>query len=413
MRYRYYDSARASLTLIAFMGTLCIATQTQAAAVPVGPAAIDAGPVAITPTLGVETKYRDNIYLQQRNPTDSWIYLAQPAVNAVLQDRDNIYQLDYKGEAAWYEEDSPNDRNDYFDNTFAGSAHTEFSDRWIAEVYTSWAALHEDRGTGLSEGLVGQVIPDPVKYDQGDIGGSLQFGSDEGTGRLLLRAGYMDRQYQNFKEFTRQRDRDETTLATTFFYPVAPNTDVLAEYEFKDIHYPNPFTDQPPLDSDENSVLVGAQWDITPNLTSTAKVGYLQKDFKEPGRKNWDGVRWDLDLVMQPREQDSILVHSSSRPEETTRNGDFIRQDVLTALWTHNWSDRIYTELGALVGQDNYEQSINDRKDDVYNASIKVGYEFRRWANVYAGYSYDDKDSNVDNLSYTDNVFMIGVELSL
>ena len=170
---------------------------------------------------------------------------------------------------------------------------------------------------------------------------------------------------------------------------------------------------QPPLDSDENSVLVGAQWDITPNLTSTAKVGYLEKDFKEPGRKNWDGLRWDLDLVMQPREQDRILVHSSSRPEETTRNGDFIRQDVLTTQWTHNWSDRVYTELGASIGRDTYEQSINDREDDVYNVSFRVGYEFRRWANVYTGYSYDDKDSNVENLSYTDNVFRIGVELSL
>jgi hypothetical protein len=413
MRYRYYDSARAALALAAFMGASCLATQTQAAAIPTGPAAIDAGPVAITPTLGVETKYRDNIYLQESNTTDSWIYLAQPALSALLQDRNNLYQLDYKGEAGWYEENSQNDRNDYFDNTFSGDAHMEFSDRWIAEGYASWAALHEDRGTGLSEGLIGGDLPEPIEYDQGDIGGSLQYGADEGAGRLLFRAGYMDRQYQNFRDLTRPRDRDETTLATTFFYPVAPNTDVLAEYEFKDIHYPTPFTDQPPLDSDENSVLVGAQWDITPNLTSTAKVGYLEKDFKEPDRKNWDGLRWDLDLLLQPREQDSIIVHSSSRPEETTRNGDFIRQDVLTAQWTHNWSDRIYTELGALVGQDTYEQSINDRKDDVYNASFRVGYEFRRWANVYAGYTYDDKDSNVEDLSYTDNIFRIGVVLSL
>ena len=71
------------------------------------------------------------------------------------------------------------------------------------------------------------------------------------------------------------------------------------------------------------------------------------------------------------------------------------------------------TQLGTVIGRDTYEQSADDRKDDIFNASIRVGYEFRRWANFYTGYSYDDKDSNVDQFSYTDDVFNIGVELSL
>ena len=44
----------------------------------------------------------------------------------LLQDRNNIYQLGYQGEAGWYEVNRPNDRNDYFDNTFSGDAHMEF-----------------------------------------------------------------------------------------------------------------------------------------------------------------------------------------------------------------------------------------------------------------------------------------------
>lgn len=412
MRYMDNIAVRSAL-FSSFACSLFLPTQTLAAAAPVGAAIIDAGPVAITPTAGVETKYRDNIYLQERNTTDSWIYIARPAVKAALQDRENLYQLNYKGVAGWYQENSSNDKNDYFDNTFSGSAHMEFSERWTAETYLSWAALHEDRGTGLSEGFVGQALPKPIEYDQGNIGGSLQYGSSEGVGRLLVRAGYMDRQYQNFKDITRTRDREETTLGSTFFYPVAPNTDVLAEYEYKKIDYPNPLVAAPPLDSNENSVWLGAQWDITPNMTSTAKAGYVDKDFKESQRKDWDGLGWSVALRMQPREQDTISVESRRQPAETTRLGNFIKREVLTARWTHNWSDRVYTELGALAGKDTYEQAINDREDDIYNVSVKVGYEFRRWANVYTVYSYDDKDSKVENLSYTDNVFIVGVELSL
>jgi len=413
MQYRDFVLARAVLAPAAIVCALGLANQTLAAVNPVGPAVIDAGPVAITPTAGVEVKHRDNIYLQENNTTDSWIYLARPALNALVQDRNNLYQLGYKGEAGRYEANRQNDRNDYFDNTFSGDAHMEFSERWIAEGYMRWAALHEDRGTGLSEGLIGEFIPEPIEYDQGDVGGSLQFGSDQGVGRLVLRAGYMDREYQNFKEVTRARDRDETTLASTFYYPVAPNTDVLVEYEYKDIHYPTPFVAAPPLDSEENYLTLGAQWEITPNLTSTAKASYVDKNFDNPQRKDWDGLGWSVDLLMQPRVQDKVLLRSAREPEETTLQGDFIKREKLEVAWTHDWSDRIYTKLGAFVGVDTYEQSFDDRTDDIYNVSFRLGYEFRRWANVYAGYSYDDKDSNVEDLSYTDNVFNIGVELSL
>lgn len=413
MRHRDRHSYRIALVLSASVCTLCHTAPTLAAANPVGPAVINAGPVAITPTAGAEIEYRDNIYLQENNTTDSWIYVARPAVTALLQDRNNLYQLGYKGEAAWYEVDSSNDRNDYFDNTFSGDVHLEFSERWIAEGYTRWAKLHEERGTGLSEGPIGLAIPKPIEYDQGDVGGSLQFGSNRGVGRLVLRAGYMDRQYQNFKQFTRPRDRDETTLGSTFFYPLAPNTDVLVEYEYVDIHYPTNFIDQPPLDSEENFLSVGAQWEITPNMTSTAKAGYVDKQFDNTQRKDWNGLGWSVDLVMQPREQDTILVRSIRAPEETSLQGDFIKRENIEVAWTHDWSDRVYSQLGVVLGRDTYEQSSDDRVDDIYNVSARVGYQFRRWANFYAGYSYDNKDSNVEDLSYTDNVFTVGMELSL
>ncbi len=383
------------------------------AAVPqAGPASIFAGPVAITPTTGFETRYRDNIFRQENNTTDSWIFLARPAVNAALQDRENRYEFDYKGEAAWYRESSNDNDNDYFDNTFRGSAYMEFTDRRILELYASWASLHEDRGTGLTEGEIGELIDENVEYDQTDVGGSFQYGAN-GNARIQFRAGYMEREYQNFEEQTRTRDRDETTLGTTFFYPVAPKTDLLADFAYKDIEYPNPFDDAPPLDSEEMSLLAGAQWEMSPNLKSTARIGWVDKSFDDSDREDWDGIGWSLELWMRPRVQDTIVVETRRKPEETTREGNFINRWDVSARWTHQWSDRVYTVLSALYGQDEYEDSFNDRDDDIYNVSLRSGYQFRRWANFYASYTYDEKDSNVDNLSYEENTFILGVDFSL
>jgi predicted porin len=73
----------------------------------------------------------------------------------------------------------------------------------------------------------------------------------------------------------------------------------------------------------------------------------------------------------------------------------------------------VYTKLGVSVGSDSYRNAIIDREDDIYSASAQVGYQFRRWVKVYAGYSWDQKDSKIDNLDYTDHTFLVGLELSL
>ena len=404
-------STRRMLTLPLVTLALEIPAHAVWAAEASGPAAIYAGPVAITPTLGLDLVYRDNIYLQENEETDSWIFTARPVVSARVQDRDNTYQLTYTGNTSRYKEDSSQDRNNFFDHTLEGNASIFIADRWSANAYASQAWLHEDRGTGLTEGAIGNFISEPVEYEQTDVGGRVRYGS--GIGRLEVSAGYMEREYQNFKELTRSRNRDEATFGGAFFYPIAPKTDIFLDYVYKDISYPNPIEQVPPLDSQENSQQAGVEWEITPNLKSSAQAGYVDKSFDDPERRDWDGIGWSLQLWMQPRDQDTIRITGSRAPDETTLQGDFIKRETLTTTWTHDWSDRVNTSLAGTISRETYEGSVNDREDYVYNITLKAGYSFRRWANMYASYSYDDKDSNADNLSYGQNTVTIGVDLSL
>ena len=82
MHTRDHRQTRACAALAALLWGLCHSSQPFAAALASGPATIAAGPVAITPTLGTEIQYRDNIYLQENNKTDSWIALLRPEINA-------------------------------------------------------------------------------------------------------------------------------------------------------------------------------------------------------------------------------------------------------------------------------------------------------------------------------------------
>jgi hypothetical protein len=406
-----YNSAGRILMLPLLAFILGIPGHCLWAAEPSGPAAIYAGPVAITPTLNMNLTWRDNIYLQEDETTDSWIFSMNPAVTAQMQDRDRVYRLTYEGAKSWYKEDSSNDRNNFFDHTLTGDALVPLTDSWTSNAYMSRAWLHEDRGTGLTEGQIGTFISEPVEYEQTDVGGSLDYSS--GIGGLTLRGSFTDREYQNFRELTRSRDTETISVGAKLSYPIAPKTDIFLDYGHNDIKYPNPFEQVPPLDSYENSLEAGVSWEITPNLTSSAQAGYTEKKFDDPDRRDWDGLSWSLSLVMQPREQDTITVTGSRAPDETTLQGDFIKRETLTTTWSHNWSDRVDTSLSGTVTRETYENSANDRKDYVYGVSVSTSYQFRRWASITASYSYADKDSNADNLSYRQNTVTIGVNLSL
>ena len=411
MPLRHYNSARRILTLPLVAFALGMPGHAAWAAEPSGPASVYAGPVAITPTLGMDLVWRDNIYLQDGSETDSWIFTARPVVTARVQDRDNTYQLTYTGKTSRYKEDSSNDRNNFFDHALRANASIFMVDRWKANAYAGYAWLHEDRGTGLTEGDIGDAISKPVEYEQADVGGLV--GYDSGIGRLELSGSVMERRYQNFQDLTRSRDRDEYTLGATFFYPIAPKTDIFLDYLYKDISYPNPFEQIPPLDSQENSLQAGVEWEITPNLKSSAQAGYIDKSFDDSARRDWDGIGWSLQLWMQPREQDTIVVTGRRAPDETTLQGDFIKRESLTVDWTHNWSDRVKTSLSGTYGRDTYEGSLNDREDDIYNVTVRASYQFRRWASFFTSYAWDEKDSNADNLSYTGQTVIFGVDLSL
>ena len=194
---------------------------------------------------------------------------------------------------------------------------------------------------------------------------------------------------------------------------MAPKTDIFLDTRYKDISYPNPFEDVPPLDSEEYYIDFGVEWEITPNLKSSAQGGYVDKSFDSNERRDWDGIGWTLDLWMAPTEHDTITVTGSRAPDETTLQGDFIKRETVTVSWSHIWSDRFSHDLSGTLTRETYEGSINDREDDVYGIVFRVNYEFRRWAQFYTSYGWDEKDSNAENLSYTSNTVIFGAKLSL
>ena len=267
----------------------------------IDPGSVKAGAFQITPQLTLDTKFDDNIFKSSDGEEDDVIFLINPSIEAVAKERNNEYSVALDLVEGIYEDSGDDDFTDW---TADGDAHVEFNARNIIDLYAGFHSLHEDRGSGFSEGTLVLSIDEPDEYEDIIAGGAYTFGSAESKGRLKLAADYLDKDYTNHEPDTDTRDRENTTGTGTFFWKIAPKTDILAEIRYMEVEYNTPFTDgTPQLDSDETYYLVGVTWEATGKTTGTIKLGTVDKDFDDDARDDFDGeFSWDADVLWVPQE---------------------------------------------------------------------------------------------------------------
>ena len=374
--------------------------------------AVSVGPVEVTPSLGLEAKHRSNIYRRPSDETSDVILRATPSVIVKAQERLNTYTVSYKGDYGYYQDNQPGKTNDYDDHRINAAAHIEPSSRWVIDVEAGWGDIHEDRGTGLSEGAIGQGINEPVTFEQITTGIEVTYGA-EGAGRIQGVVNTLQKEYQNFRAFTESRDYDEDTFGANFFYPVAPKTDVTVQYQRSQTEYPIAAGSLPSFDSTIDTISAGAVWEASAGLTSSARVGYTDREFDDAGRGDFGDLFWALDLQLQPNARTLVFIQGAQETTETTLVGDFIYRRAIRANISRDLGAFTSLDLRASYTRDSYEGSASDRTDDLVNAGIRFNYSFWRQAPVHIEYSYEDKDSTAGALSYTDNVIAVGFTLGL
>ncbi len=378
----------------------------------VDPASISAGPFEITPTLGFDTKFDDNIFFSPDDEEDDTIYLINPNIKAVAKDGENEYVIEFDLVDGTFQDSGDDDFTDW---KIDGDIHWELNRRNMIDIFAGFHDLHEYRGTGFSQGEVALLIDDPDEYEEVVYGGHYTFGGADSKGRIKLGGDYYDKDYTNNEPVSDVRDRENTSFDGTFYWKIAPKTDLLAEVRYTEIEYQTEFTDgTPQLDSDEIRYLVGVQWEATGKTTGTLKVGMVDKDFDDNGRDDFDNeFTWDVDVLWQPREQHIVNLGVAQLINETIGQGDFINTEEYVAGWLFSFSDRLDFFANARYANDEYEGT--PREDDLIYGELGVEYEFRRWLGVRASYAYDERDSqdSGSDLDYERNVFLIGLDFSL
>jgi hypothetical protein len=375
----------------------------------VEPANYRVGPVYLTPTLESRVGYVDNLFRSAEDEKDTGISVVKPRVQAWLERGPNTYSFTYEMADNRYF-DSGDD--DFTDNTYNLDIHQEFAARHVANLFAEYYDGHEERGTGLTEGIP-ELFDEPVKLQRTIYGGNYTYGARQARGRIRLAARGVEHQYRNFDRYTQFHSRDSYDYGATFMWKIAARTDVLAEVRYNDTEYDrsNPAQFGGSFDSEEYNYFVGLAWDATAKTSGSVRIGAFDREYDSSLRGDDDGFSWEVDLNYKPRSYSRFNLESRRYTQETNGLGDAVDTNVTSLSWDHDWSSRTSSRLKVGGGQEDYTSSR--REDDIYDLEASFYYALRRWVDFGMGVRYEERDSDISLYDYDRNEIFLEARLSL
>lgn len=376
----------------------------------VDPASLEVGPVYLTPTAEARAGYLDNLLRSDGDEQSTAFTIISPKIRAWAQSHNNVYALSYEIRDLRYADSKQDNYTDHFVDL---EIHHEFNAKNVLDVFGEYDDGHEERGIGLSEGEIGDLLPAPIEYERSRFGGFYSYGNANSRARVVLGADILNYDYQNFEEFTQYRNRDHVSYFGEVFFKVAPRTEILAQVRAIETEYEdfNPLWEGGSLDSEELNYMVGINWDASGKTRGSVRLGQFEREFDSAGRQDDEGFHWEAALDWRPRSYSHLNVETRRFSQENNGLGDYINTEELSAQWVHNWSGRTRTTVRGLLADDDYSGSF--RKDERIDAEAIFTYAFRRWLDLGLGYRYEARESDEDNRDYQRNMVFFEAELSL
>lgn len=359
--------------------------------------------------------YDDNIYTSETESVSSFITYLVPSIKFRNNGVINRYGAEYKLISSFYSDGITNtegETDDVTDQLFSLFTYNEYTPRNRTAVDLSYDNLHENRGSGLTEDLT-FLLKSPIQYN--DFNGRLyyQFGGLRAKMRIGAGISYHDKQYQNYKDQTKYKDLDETTLSADVDYQVGDITYFTFDLSSTDINYKYSLPDSISQNNKDNRILVGISWRGVSKIQGSARFGYQYKTYDEyeEGRDDFDGLTTSVAINWKPLQRSTLSIITSRAAEESETVGDYINKVSGTLRWGHQWSNKIDTRLQFRYQDKDYVGA--ERRDQITDFNAEVVYGLSRRLNLALGYNYTNTDSNADNVSYDRNIFNFSFKVSL
>jgi hypothetical protein len=366
--------------------------------------------IDLIPSLYTAFKHDSNLARTSNNEKSSSILEVAPTLNAQLEQGANKYTGQVGLASGTYFSSSD---DNYLDFNVSGEAAIELNQNHSYNLKAGYQNAHEDRGTGISEGL-GGAQNDVTKFRVANFGASYQYGAQSTPARIQLSADVSFKDYTNFEAISKFRDVATTTLGSAFFYDTGAYTSLVAEVKSEDAEYDvlNANDARGTKDSSSMFYQVGAEWQATAMTSGNVRIGYQDKDFDSATRQDFSGLSWSAGVTWQPLTYTSVAFNTSRIARDPSTIGDYIRDTSYGATWTHTWNEFVSTDIGYSHKSENYV-GISNRKDTTKSYTVAANYDLKRWIDLKAGIDFQDKTSTQQNISFDKLVVFVGATFTL
>ena len=379
-------------------------------ALAVEPQTIEAGMFDLIPTVSSSYKHTDNMFRSDANEVSSNLFIVSPRIEAVTGNGNStlslVGQID---EGNW----SATAEDDYTDWLLGASGQVNLSGNQSLDLHASRFRTREERGTGFSQG--GFLPGAPDRYEETKYGGAFTVGTNESFGRVVVNLDWYDKDYKNNKLTTQFREREDFTFGGTLYLNMSSRTALLFEYRDRDVDYttdPLAVIGAPDsLDSSEQYMFVGVEWQATGKTTGSFRIGSGDKEFDDGDRADADLTAWEAGIQWEALPYSVVNFTAANTFDEATGVGNALERRNYGINWQHGWNDQLSSTVVWDYSDDQYTGSQRD--DTIEGLNVRLDYNVQRWLDVFVSVGRDKRDSNFGNFNYDQNVATVGVSASL
>ncbi len=368
------------------------------------------------PGLLTALQHDDNVIRDTNSSISSWVATVAPTLKANLVDGVNTYTVSAALKDARYFSSS---EDNYTDGYLEAEARLSPASAHQLKLKTSSSWLHEDRGTGVSEGR-GQLQNEETQYQAQNVAAEYEYGSQGSTGKLRANTRYFDKKYNNFRDVTQYRDFDLRQLGGGFVYQMPDAYKLVIEASTANINFKT--TDlSGSRDNTDNNYRLGAEWEISALTTGILKLGYQNKDFELANRENFSGFAWETIVQWQPLTYSGFDLATGRRAKDVDAlnvNADYIIETSYSIGWNHQWSETTTSKLAYEYQTDEYNRVIlasisTARKDKMKVLTAELSHQPARWLTVKGFVNLEDRSSTLGVIEYDRTVWGLELKLTL
>lgn len=394
-----------SAVSVAVMGVLVAGAAVAADIRPVPgsmfePKTVRAGGLEIMPWLGVVLGRDTNVGLSNGVQTATNFTLLNPNLTIDLPTHGQLYGANYSGALSRYTASSIDNYNDHNFNLFADNT---WSSRLNTLVNVDYVKGHDARNALL--------FKNKELWHASGINAIGHYGAEGAQGQFELSAGVMSKRYDSDNSgSTRSYNYDRTDLSGTFFYKVAPATQMFVEADNARFSYVDVASKK--YDSTEQRYLVGVKWEATAKTTGIVKLGTAKKSFNLGIVPSGTTPIWTAEVIWNPKTYSRVDVALNQKTNEFGGSGSsFIVARDAAVNWAHDWSSYVTSTLSLGDGADTFRNIA--RVDKRLSYGMKLTYGFRPWLRAGVEYQHSKRTSNVPINEYKKAVTMFTLEGSL